>query len=510
VPAATRDPHPLAADEQIGVIKEHYDDNAAGPKPESRQGGGEGTDSRTSHTPDSGTAGGGAGDYRGGDGSHRGGAGEAAGGGAVRSGDGGGDDFARAQRAYRSEDPIVGQADPNYAPDPLVQWRVVRLPGRPELEVAWESANWEFEGALDDAARGAIEAAGGRALNSRVGVVNGEHPRAVIVNWEGSDHDAALTAALDQFPESAAALTQPGAHIQYLSGRVDPHDKMIQLSEIDSPEIRSATIEAGWWQGTKVTYWRDTEGYWCPVPRDVPLDRIPPARTGSDLTASHPLREEYHGENDPNLSPFDRVHYLSAAELEATRVFVGPDGRLYRVADGTPFHAPDWAMFVMDRGGNLHALDAATSEISGRLHHSSFFAGAHVAAGGRIKVVYGRMLAMGDQNGHYWATANANDLGVQLLREDGLVLADGFLRYDHHTAVRESTLTDSNELSPGQDLRGEITDVALDTAGGGAGADRGGGDGDHLGGAGGGAGDGGMGDRDGGDDFARALRDDRT
>jgi hypothetical protein len=247
------------------------------------------------------------------------------------------------------------------------------------------------------------------------------------------------------------------------------------------------------------------------VPRDVPLDRVPPARTASDLTASHPLRDEYHGENDPNLSPFERVRDLSAAELEATRVFVGPDGRLYRAADGTPFHAPGRAMFVMDHAGNLYALDAATSEISGLLHHSSFFAGAPVAAAGEIKVVHGRMLAMHDQNGHYWATANANDLGLQLLREDGLVLGDGFLRYDHHSAVRESTLTHSNDQSPGQDLRGEITAVALGTAGGGAGADRGG---DHRGGAGahvaaaGGDGSGGPNIPDPGtagpDDFARA------
>ena len=457
VPAATRDPDPLAANDQIGAIKAHHDDNGPGPKPESHQGGGDGGDGP--HTPDPSTAGGGASDYCGGDGSHRGGAGGATGDGGARSGEG--DDFARAQRADRAEDPTVRQADPNYA-DPLVRWRVVRLPGQPELEAPWERPNYEFEGALDDAARGAIEAAGGRALNSRVGLVGGADPRVVIVNWEGSDHDAALTATLDQFPESAAALTQRGAQIQYLSGRVDPHDK-IQLSEIDSPEVRSATIESGWWQGTEVTYRRDAEGYWCPVSRDVPLDRIPPARTGSELTASHPLLQEHHGENNPNLSSFVRVHYMSAAELEVTRVFVGPDGRLYRAVDGTPFHAPDWALFAMDRGGNLYA----TKPISGRLQgHSSFFAGAPVAAAGEIKVVHGRMLAMNDANGHYWATANANDLGLQLLCEGGLILAHGFLRYDHHIAVRKSTLTDSKEQSPGQDLRGETMAIALETAGG--------------------------------------------
>lgn len=386
----------------------------------------------------------------------------AAGDGGARSDECGGDDFAGVQGAYRVEDATVRQADPNHADSP-VQRGMVRLPGQPDTEVLWESPNYEFEGALDNAARGAIEAAGGRALNSRVGLVGGEHPRVVIVNWEGSDHDAALTAALDQFSESAAALTEWGAQIQYLSGRVDPHDQ-IQLSEIDSPEVRSATIQSGWWQGTKVTYWRDSEGYWCPVPRDVRLDRIPPARRGTDLTASHPLREEYLGENDPSLSRFVRVHYLSAAELEATRVFVKPDGRLYRAADGRPFHAPDWAMFVMDRGANLYAVNSGISGRSGRLHHSSFFAGAPVAAAGGIKVVNGRMLAMHDQNGHYWATADANDLGLQLLCEHGLVLADGFLRYDYHTAVRESTLTDWNEQSLGH-LRGEISTAPLETSG---------------------------------------------
>jgi glycosyltransferase involved in cell wall biosynthesis len=426
VPAAICHPDPMARNAQIGAIRAHrHDDIGPGPNPELHQGRGHGTD--LPNTPDPSAAGGGTGNNRT-DGSQRGGAGRAAGDGRPPSG--AGDDFAPGKQANRAEDPTADQADSMDA-DPLMRWPAVRLAGQPELEFSWESANYEFEGALDDAACCAIEAAGGRALNGRVGLVSGKHPRAVIVNWEGSDHDAALTTALDQFPELASALTQRGAQIQYLSGRVDPHDK-IQLSEIDSPEIRSATIESGWWHGTEVKHWRDTEGYWRPVPCDVPLERIPPARTGSDLTASHPLREEYHGEND--------VHYLSAAELEATRVFVGPDGRLYRAVDGTPFHAPDWAMFAMDRGGNLHA---ATTEIDRRLKHSSFFAGAPVAAAGEIKVLHGRMLAISDQNNHYRATANANDLGVQLLCERGLILADGFLRYDHHTAVRDSTLTES-------------------------------------------------------------------
>ncbi|MGE2817902.1 glycosyltransferase [Mycobacterium heidelbergense] len=383
----------------------------------------------------------------GGDGSHRGGAGGGGGDGGTRSGEDGGDDFARAQRTHCAEDPTVGQADASNA-DTVVRFSEVRLPGQPEFEAPCESANYEFEKELTDAARGAIEAAGGRALNSRVGLVGGEHPRVVIVDWEGSDHDAALTTTLDQFPELAAALTERGAHIQYLSGRVDPHAK-IQLSEIDSPEVRSATIESGWWQGAEVMYWRDSEGYWCPVPRNVPLDRIPPAHTGSGLTASHPLRQQYHGEDDWNIPRFRRRHNLSAAELEATRVFVGPDGRLYRAADGTPFHVGDsaMAMFVMDRSANLYALDPFSTEIFERLHHSSFFAGAPVAAAGEIRALYGRLLVMADRNGHYWATANANDLGLQLLcNRDGLVLADGFLRFDHHTVVRESTLTDDLDL----------------------------------------------------------------
>ncbi|MCP9271557.1 WXG100-like domain-containing protein [Mycolicibacterium arenosum] len=328
--------------------------------------------------------------------------------------------------------------DPDRA-DPREQMSMVRLPGQPDNDFLWESANYEFEGALDDAARSAVEAVVGRALNSRAGLVGGEQPRVVIVDWEGSDHDARLTAALDEFTELAVALTERGARIQYLSGRVDPHGD-VQLSDIESPDVRSATGESGWWRGTELMYWQDGDGYWRPVPRDVGLDRIPPARTGVQLDASYPLREEYRGEDDPSLSPFVRVHYLSAAELEATRVFAGPDGRLYRAADGTPFHSPDWAMFVMDRGGNLYATSSKTS---GRLHHSSFLAGAPVAAAGQMKVAFGRLLAVHDQNGHHRATANANDQGLQLLRKGGLVLGDGFLLYDHHTAARESTLAES-------------------------------------------------------------------
>ncbi|MEV4124616.1 hypothetical protein [Nocardia sp. NPDC049707] len=341
----------------------------------------------------------------------------------------------------------------------------IRLPGLSETVLAWKSPNYEFEGALDAVARTAIEAAGGRALTDRVGLVDDVAPRVLIADWEGADHDAALTAALDQFPELAAALTQPGARIQYLSGRVDPYDNIL-LSDIDSPELVSAAIESGPWQGIELTYWQDTEGYWCPVPQNVPLDRIPPARTGSDLSSSHPLRADYRGENNESLPIFRRVHYMSEAQREATRVFVGPDGRLYRAVDGTPFHAArtngnraqaGWAMFVMDSSANLYA---DTSEIPGILHHSSFLAGAPVSAAGSLKVPHGRMVAMDDQNGHHWANAESNDHGLRQLRAQGLVTADGFQQYDHKIQVRESTLpepeagqeTDAAEARTSDDL----------------------------------------------------------
>jgi glycosyltransferase involved in cell wall biosynthesis len=76
--AATRDPDPLAANEHIGAIKAHHDDNDPGPgEPQSHKGGRDGTDGP--NTPDPAT--------------------------------GGPDDFARAQRDYRAQDSRVRKAD---------------------------------------------------------------------------------------------------------------------------------------------------------------------------------------------------------------------------------------------------------------------------------------------------------------------------------------------------------------------------------------------------------------
>jgi hypothetical protein len=74
-PAATRARDPLAAAEDIGVIKARHGDSGPGPgDPESHKGGGDGIDGQ--NTPDPSTAGGGSGNFRGGGSGHRGGAGD--------------------------------------------------------------------------------------------------------------------------------------------------------------------------------------------------------------------------------------------------------------------------------------------------------------------------------------------------------------------------------------------------------------------------------------------------
>ncbi|GAA5081952.1 hypothetical protein GCM10023319_24140 [Nocardia iowensis] len=327
-------------------------------------------------------------------------------------------------------------------------------PGRPELEFAWESPNFEFEGQLDAVARGYIADAGGHALTSRVGLVDGERPRAIIIDWEGIGHDNVLTSALDRHPELRDALTRPGAQIHYLSARVDSTDVVRLTYNESSPDTWRAVVESGPWRGAEVTFWQDTDGLWRSVPRDLAPEQIPPARTEPALPADHALREEYYGENDPSRSLMERVEYLTPAEREAYRLVVGPDGRLYQAKDGKLFDSSQVAgadpdsrrvMFVIDESVNLYA---ETQDAVRRRHHSTFLAGERVAAAGSMEVPSGRLVAMDDGSGHYWPSAESNDRAVRrLVEKDGLVPAEDFQRYDFHRQARTETVFDADRTS---------------------------------------------------------------
>lgn len=60
--------------------------------------------------------------------------------------------------------------------------------------------------------------------------------------------------------------------------------------------------------------------------------------------------------------------------------------------------APVRAIFVIDQAGDLLLK---SGHETGRFHHSSFVAGAAVAAAGEMTVHHGRILALSNSSGHY-------------------------------------------------------------------------------------------------------------
>jgi hypothetical protein len=169
-------------------------------------------------------------------------------------------------------------------------------------------------------------------------------------------------------------------------------------------------------------------------------DPIPPPRSGGELPADAKLLDKYKGENDPNIPfPFRAfrtpVHYMTADEREAHRLFVDGDGKLRTARDGGLFDTGTsqtvWsgggrAIFVMDEHGNLYAT---VDQQIGRIHHSSLLAGEPVVGAGEIEVRNGRLVAMTDQSGHYQPTAEMNDLVMQDLRNQGLQPDPDFKQY---------------------------------------------------------------------------------
>lgn len=123
------------------------------------------------------------------------------------------------------------------------------------------------------------------------------------------------------------------------------------------------------------------------------------------------------------------VEYLDEAERERYRV-VPVRGWLY-TTDGIPFdtgaadsgwaNADARAIFVMDAYGNLYASN--TYQV-GRFHHSSFLAGAPVAAAGEITVRKGRPTFLSNRSGHYRPRPETLDAVLGVLRDAGVDVRD--------------------------------------------------------------------------------------
>ncbi|WP_280503310.1 sigma factor-like helix-turn-helix DNA-binding protein, partial [Nocardia farcinica] len=336
---------------------------------------------------------------------------------------------AAARAGEASVEPVRGadESRRGVPPDP------VRLPAPRPMIADWEDTGLhEFRSARDAEAGRKITEQGGRVLGPGIGIVDGPSPRVIVTEWLGSDIDATLTDALDAHPELAEALTRPEGAVEYLSATVTSAGEVV-VQSIEPPRIERVVLGAGPWAGTAMTYWEDRDGYWRPVPRDVPPDRIPAASTSPGPPATREMGESYRGEDSPERSLLHRVHYLTPEEREAARVFIGPDGRLYRAVDGTPFHSYRTGEgrrteFVMDGHGNLYA---DRSRIGRRMMHSSFLAGAAVAAAGMIEVHAGRVLFLDNRSGHYRPGMPEIVAALRWLTGRGLGLAHGFELRDH-------------------------------------------------------------------------------
>jgi len=135
-----------------------------------------------------------------------------------------------------------------------------------------------------------------------------------------------------------------------------------------------------------------------------------------------------------------QVKYLTADEREAFRL-TAQDGRLID-ANGQPFNsryaagdatrsifnaAGDnrFAIAVMDQDGNFYANNAA---LTGKFHHSSFFAGGRVFYGGNIQVTDGWLEAITRSSGHYKTGLQHLDQAVDSMQKQDVVHAFGVYR----------------------------------------------------------------------------------
>ncbi|MEV7551823.1 hypothetical protein AB0N89_19545 [Amycolatopsis sp. NPDC089917] len=168
-----------------------------------------------------------------------------------------------------------------------------------------------------------------------------------------------------------------------------------------------------------------------PEPAEPEADRIPIEEVPGPLHRDEPLpsselRTSFRGEDDPNdpnraFAP-EVVEYFSPERREEHRVFVR-DGKLYWARDGSPLDTSSVtgpfgkSIFAMDPDGNLYV---SLTWVSGRLHHSSFLAGAPVAVAGHIEAVNGRLTKLTRESGHYQPEKEQLATGLDILAGQGV------------------------------------------------------------------------------------------
>ncbi|NKX88759.1 hypothetical protein [Nocardia coubleae] len=128
------------------------------------------------------------------------------------------------------------------------------------------------------------------------------------------------------------------------------------------------------------------------------------------------------------------MDYLDENRRQAFRIEIR-GGRLYNsngeLFDTRAGHSV-WggsgrAIFAMDEHGNLYA---ALEHAPGEFHHSSFLAGAPVAAAGELVVVNGVVQQLTDSSGHYRPERGHTLQAVNHLRALGVQLTAAQIRLE--------------------------------------------------------------------------------
>lgn len=118
-----------------------------------------------------------------------------------------------------------------------------------------------------------------------------------------------------------------------------------------------------------------------------------------------------------------KVAYLDAQQRQQYQVHMH-NGKLYDAqgelfdteAAKTVWGGDGKAIFVMDPAGNMYA---SNHHVKGKFHHSSFVAGAPVAAAGEFEVHKGVVKSISRESGHYWPTAEQLDQMAHHLKSQG-------------------------------------------------------------------------------------------
>ncbi|MFE5290503.1 hypothetical protein ACFRAQ_36630 [Nocardia sp. NPDC056611] len=149
-----------------------------------------------------------------------------------------------------------------------------------------------------------------------------------------------------------------------------------------------------------------------------------------------PLRPEFIGEHLPGNTRWNGTHvrYLTPADRTPYKLTI-TNGLLYD-AQGAPFDTTTsrtlWtpqggrAIFVMDAQGNLYS---SPHHILGQFHHSSFLAGAPVAAAGELSATSGRLNLISDHSTHYRPPRRFTRQLLDNLRRHGVQFPDIQVEY---------------------------------------------------------------------------------